>query len=381
VSRGVGMEQARGLEDLIGGIYDAAVDPDLWTEAIARVVDAVGCRTGVFYEHDTATHQSQPLGFHRFNTDFIGDYVAHYGALDPWNARVMQWPVGLAAPTYALMPEDEFRRTEFYQDYLRRTGVFYGLGGLVERADGRVAVFGVQRNYEDGRFPEESVALVGALMPHLKRAYRMNRAMLRVRGDRAILEETLHLMAQPVLIVDREGRLVFANSSAARLLATGDGIKLADERIAAAHRDDKAALTALLHPLSDEAPKVIALRRPGRKRSLVVQAVPLRSDGRWETTGRVALLIEAEPPQIPSLDHLASAFSLTSAEAKLWSGLAAGATLAEIAQRQQTSVNTLRVHLGRLFAKLGVHRQADLVRLALEHRPPESKLERNRAQP
>ncbi len=75
------------------------------------------------------------------------------------------------------MPEDEFRRTEFYQDYLRRTGVFYGLGGLVERADGRIAVFGVQRGYEDGRFPAETVSLVGALMPHLKRAYRMQSAV------------------------------------------------------------------------------------------------------------------------------------------------------------------------------------------------------------
>jgi len=368
VSRGVGMEQARGVEDLIGGIYDAAADPELWSDAIGRIVEATGCRTGVFYEHDLSTHQSQPLGFHQFNTEFMRDYVAHYGALDPWNARVMHWPVGVCAPTYVLMPEDEFRRTEFYQDYLRRTGIFYGLGGLVERAEGRVAVFGVQRSYEDGRFPEESVALVGALMPHLKRAYRMNRAMLRVRQDRAVLEETLHLVAQPVLIVDRTGAVVFANGAAARLLAAGDGIKLSGNGISAVHRDDKAALTALLDPLNTAAPQVIALRRPGRKRPLVVQAVPLRCDGRWEATGRVALLIEAEPAQARPLDHLAAAFSLTGAEAKLWSGLAAGATLAEIARRQQTSVNTLRVQLGRVFAKVGVHRQADLVRLALEHR-------------
>ena len=95
MSRGSGMEQARGVEDLIGGIYDAAADPELWSDAIARIVEATGCRTGVFYEHDLATHQSQPLGFHRFNTEFMQEYVAHYGALDPWNSRVMNWPVGV----------------------------------------------------------------------------------------------------------------------------------------------------------------------------------------------------------------------------------------------------------------------------------------------
>ena len=365
MSRGIGMEQAREVEDLIGGIYDAAVDPDLWPEAIARIVEAVGCCTGVFYEHDMGTHQSRPLGFHRFDTEFMGDYIAHYGALDPWNSRVMQWPVGVAAPTYVLMPDDEFRRTEFYQDYLRRTGVFYGLGGLVERADGRMAVFGVQRSYEGGRFPTESVELVGALMPHLKRAYRMNTALAQARQERASLEETLHLVPQPVLIVDREARLIFANGAAERLLAAGDGIRLSAGRIATAHRDDQTALAALLQPLTEDAPRIAVLRRPAGKRSLLVHAVPLRSDGQWAVAGRMALLIEAEPVA-PSIAHLAVAFGLTKAEAKLWSGLVGGATLSDIAVRQRTSINTLRVQLGRLFAKVGVHRQADLVRRAME---------------
>jgi len=366
VSRGIGMEQARAVEDLIGGIYDAAADSELWSDVIARIVEATGCRTGVFYEHDIATHQSRPLGFYRFNTEFMRDYVAHYAALDPWNARVMQWPVGVAAPTYALMPEHEFRRTEFYQDYLRRTEVFYGLGGLVDRADGRMAVFGVQCSYEDGHFPVESVELIGTLMPHLKRAYRMNTALARAQHDRATLEETLHLLSQPVLIVDRAGNVVFANGAAARLLTAGDGIRFKDGQVTAAHRDDQVTLAALLHPLQDDAPRIAVLRRPGNKRSLLVQAIPLRSEGQWAAAGRMALLIEAEPLPAPSLDHLAAAYGLTKAEARLWSGLAAGATLSEIALRQRISINTLRVQLGRLFAKVGVHRQTDLVRRALE---------------
>lgn len=370
MSRGLGMEQAGGVEDLIGGIYDAAADPELWPAAIARIVEATGCQTGVFYEHDLATHQSQPLGFHRFNTEFMQEYVAHYGALDPWNARVMQWPVGIAAPTYVLMPEDEFRRTEFYQDYLRRTGAFYGLGGLVERADGRIAVFGVQRGYEDGRFPVETVDLVGALMPHLKRAYRMHSAVGRALRDRETLEETLRVVPQAVLIVGRDSRLVFANRAAERMLAEADGIRLVSGRLTAAHRDDQASFAALFNPLGalEGSGAVAALRRPRHRRPLLVQAVPLRSHGRWNAAGRIVLLIDADPPPHPSPDRLAALFGLTSAEARLWADLITGATLAEISGRRQVSVNTLRVQLARLFAKVGVHRQADLVRRAMELR-------------
>lgn len=370
VSRGIGMEQAREVEDLIGGIYDAAADPDLWSNAIARIVEATGCQTGVFYEHDVTTHQSQPLGFHRFNTEFMQDYVAHYGALDPWNARVMQWPVGVAAPTYALIPDDEFRRTEFYQDYLRHMEVFYGLGGLVERADGRIAVFGVQRGYEAGRFPSDSVALVGALMPHLKRAYRMHSAIGRAQRDRETFEETLRVVPQSVLIVDRDARLVFANRAAERMLDAADGIRLVSGRLTAAHREDRVAFAALFNPLGavEGTGTVAALRRPRNRRPLLVQAVPLRVHGRWDPAGRVVLLIDVDPLPPPSSERLAALFGLTAAEARLWADLATGATLAEISHRRQVSVNTLRVQLARLFNKVGVHRQADLVRRAMELR-------------
>jgi DNA-binding CsgD family transcriptional regulator len=362
------MEQAHAVEDLIAGIYDAAADPEQWSAVIGRIVEATGCRSGVLYEHDLTTHQSQPLGTHRLNTEFMRDYVAHYAALDPWNARVQSWPVGVTAPTYVLMPDHEFRRTEFYQDYLRATGIFYGLGGLVERADGRIAVFGVQRGYEDGRFDADAVALIATLMPHLKRAYRMQTAIGRARRERETFEETLRVVPQSVLIADRDARLVFANRAAERLLGAGDGIRLLSGRLFAAHRGDQAAFAALFNPLGavEGSGAVAALRRPSNHRPLLVQALPLRLQGKWDPNGRVVLLIDVDPPRRLSPDRLSALFGLTAAEARLWADLAAGLTLADIAGHRRVSVNTLRVQLAGVFNKVGVHRQADLVRRAME---------------
>jgi DNA-binding CsgD family transcriptional regulator len=82
------------------------------------------------------------------------------------------------------------------------------------------------------------------------------------------------------------------------------------------------------------------------------------------------LLIDVDPPRRLSPDRLAALFDLTAAEGRLWADLAGGATLAEIAGRRRVSVNTLRVQLARVFNKVGVHRQTDLVRRALELREP-----------
>jgi DNA-binding CsgD family transcriptional regulator len=368
LSWGVGMGQMTTVEDLAGGLYDAAVEPELWCGAIGRIVEAVHCRSGVLYEHDRRSNVSSALGFHEFNPEFMRDYEAYYGAIDPWNAKVKHWPVGLAAPTYVLMQDNEFRRTEYYQDFLRHSGVFYGLGGVVERTPDRMAVFGTQCSYEDGRFDAEHVALVGALMPHLRRAYRIHAAISDAKRDRQTLQEALHVVQQPVLIVEGDARLVFANQAAQRLLDAADGVKLADGRVVAAHRADQPGFAALLRPMDGTAATgiVAALRRPRQQRPLLVQAMPLRKNARWDGAGRVVLLIDSRIVRKPAPEKLAELYDLTPAEARLWADLAAGATLAEISARHRVSVNTLRVQLASLFHKVGVHRQADLVRRALE---------------
>jgi DNA-binding CsgD family transcriptional regulator len=366
LSWGVGMGHT--VEDLAGGLYDAAVAPELWCGAIGRIVEAVRCRSGVLYEHDVRSNVSAAIGFHEFNPEFMRDYEAYYGAIDPWNAKVMHWPVGVAAPTYLLMRDDELRRTEYYQDFLRLSGTFYGLGGVVERTPDRMAVFGAQCSYEDGRFDAEDVALVGALMPHLRRAYKIHSAIRDAKRDRQTLQEALHVVRQAVMIVESDGRLVFANQAAQRSMDAGDGIKLVDGRVTAAHRADQAAFAALLRPMNTPggAGGMAALRRPRHQRPLLVEAMPLRRNAQWDAADRVVLLIDSGTVRKPAPDRLADLYDLTPAEARLWSSLAAGATLAQIAARQRVSVNTLRVQLASLFRKVGVHRQTDLVRRALE---------------
>jgi DNA-binding CsgD family transcriptional regulator len=361
------MGNTLAVEDLTGRIYDAGLEPALWPDTLARIADAAQCRSSVLYEHEPATRRTFNLGYHRVDPKFMRDYEASVGAIDPWNVGALGCPAGRVAPTYALISDNDLRRTDFYQHYLRPTEIFYGLGGVVERSGGRMAIFGVQHTLGEGRFSSEASALIGTLMPHMGRAYRMHSTIRDARGRSETLEQALHVLRQAVLVVEQDGRIVFANLAAQRLLAARDGIKIEAGRVAAMHRGDHAGLAALLHPL--EAPKAgttITLRRPRNRIPLVVQATPLRPNRRWDAAGRLVLVIEMEVPPSRSFEHLAQSFALTAAEARLWSGLAAGATLVELAERSAVSVNTLRVQLLGLFRKVGVHRQADLVRLALE---------------
>ena len=121
---------------LLDKIYDAAASPERWDRAVAAMVEAAGCRTGIFYEYDAATQHSRPFGSFRLNFELLRDYESYYSKLDPWNRRYLAWPAGTMAPTYSLISDADFRRCEFYQDNLRHTGMFYGLGGVVDRTPG-----------------------------------------------------------------------------------------------------------------------------------------------------------------------------------------------------------------------------------------------------
>ena len=64
---------------------------------------------------------------------------------------------------------------------------------------------------------------------------------------------------------------------------------------------------------------------------------------------------------------------MTRKEAQLALALAGGATVANAAEGLRMAEGTARRHLAAIFARTGIHRQADLVRLILSlppsHRP------------
>jgi DNA-binding CsgD family transcriptional regulator len=354
------------LETLIGGIYDAAAEPVLWNDVMTRLVRKTNARSGIFYDHDSATRRAGVLGAVGFDPYYVRQYEDYYASLDPWHKRGQGRPLGEVAQTAGMLSDAELRRTEFYQDHLRPQGVFYAMGGPVMRMGARMAVFGIQSSYETGVFTPETETLIRNLMPHFRRAYRLQEALDSVRREGMEFEATLHLLPQPVLVVDHEARLLFANTAGARLLGEGTLLRHVAGRIRAAHRGDVAALSRALQPVPQDREGVgsLALRRTGEKRPAILRVTPLRRRNRAEWSGRIALMVEL-PPAPRGLDSWAAAFHLSPAETRLWTALRAGRRLIDIAEESGVSLNTVRVQLRSLFQKTGVHRQTDLLRLAL----------------
>ena len=77
-----------------------------------------------------------------------------------------------------------------------------------------------------------------------------------------------------------------------------------------------------------------------------------------------ALILVSDPDcavQVPA-ERLARALGLTAAEVRIGVAVGAGSSIAAYAETAQLSINTARWTLKQAMAKLGAHRQTDLVR-------------------
>jgi DNA-binding CsgD family transcriptional regulator len=120
---------------------------------------------------------------------------------------------------------------------------------------------------------------------------------------------------------------------------------------------------------ADDAGGTLPLPRPWPRKALTAVVTPLPAttplaDLAFDLSRPAALLLINDPDRAVPLpaERLASAFGLTSAEAKLAAALATGTSLSDYADAAQITIGTARWYLKQALAKTGAHRQSELVR-------------------
>lgn len=350
--------------DIAPRLYRAATGEEEWSTIVADIAASCGGSSGLLYDCDAGSGSAALLGQHNLDPQAIAAYESHYNRVDIWHQRAQMLPAGRVIGTDSLIGDAELLRSEFYCDHLRPQDLFYGAGATILRRPRRVVLFGIQRGRRPGAFTATELRALQSLMPHIRRSLAIARRLNRVPGLRDHVAALLAHSSSPAMLVDAQLRLHYANDATAQLFATGGGLRLRDGGIAALREADTRKLRQAVrramgmvdgNGLGD----MLWLTRQDRP-PLQVAVVPL--SGQAGAGGRAMLLVNA--PEEDGLAALARHYRLTPAEARLLGGLAAGQDLAAFAARQEVSVNTLRIHLRRLFAKTGTHRQAQLIQLA-----------------
>lgn len=187
--------------------------------------------------------------------------------------------------------------------------------------------------------------------------------------------ELLDAFPMGIILLTGTGRVLGTNRPAERILDHRDGLSVQGHRLNAADAEHTAELNDLVRSIAangttdpPDGGNAACLPRPSGRRPLQILVRRLGHDG--ESAGRrrapVALFVTDpdERVEIP-IPRLRRIYGLTRSEARIASRIVAGLRPESVAAEVGVQVNTVRMHLKRIFAKTGTRRQSELVRLLL----------------
>jgi DNA-binding CsgD family transcriptional regulator len=368
------MSREREINDLIGAIYDAALNPQLWPETLAGIRKAVGGDVSVLFSRDSSLSMNycEASAIDGWSPDMLAPYYEHFGSIDTRTPFVASTPTGAVYADDRQMSFAAVEKSEIYQDFFRPLGLGYGLATPLFRTGGRHGLISIHRKVCSGNFTPESISLLEKLAPHVVRSLQINRQMQRAREAALGLQVTLDHFPLAVLLVDERCCVRHMNAKAEQMLRetnspfgvvksvlVGNTIRSSEDM----RRQIRYAFTTATD-LSSNPTNLLLLQRPDGSVGASAMIVPVRNcvDLAVMSERLVAIFI-SDPSKSHQIDSelLIQQFGLTTAEASLAAELAAGANLAEVADVRSVSIETVRSLLKRAMAKTSTHSQGQLI--------------------
>ncbi|MGK9231849.1 helix-turn-helix transcriptional regulator [Inquilinus limosus] len=176
VSSAGGRADEPQLLRLIDLIYEAGTGSEDWFAVLRRLGQALGGDAVVLRRIGLKAPSPATLATET-DPDYVERYHAHYHKLLPLLPVLPRLTPGAAFAHSALIPDAEYRRTEFYNDFMRPQGKDHGLYWVdFERRD-LSAMLSVWRPRRRPDWDDVQIRMLRLIGPHLSRALRIERGL------------------------------------------------------------------------------------------------------------------------------------------------------------------------------------------------------------
>ncbi len=304
-------------------------------------------------------------------------YRDHYHSVDLWMKGMRSAPLGLAHSMEALVPDRELYQSEIYNDFMKPAGRRYALGLTLEAGGSRFIVVLV-RHKAEGDFDGHDSRALERVGGFLKRTLTTQRHLSELEGNTMATSAVLDQSGRAVMLLDRHGKVIHANTIGAGMLAAEDHVGSRRGQLAAMSRTDEPKLRRMVEAAIAQPGEPLFVTLAGAKSGRSVtgsvagvadRPAPTLDLGAARAAAIVILTDQARRAAVPP-KQLGSVFGLTAQEARTASLLLSGLDLTGVASRLSIGRETVRYHLKSLFAKTGTHSQRELVQHMSAALPP-----------
>ena len=367
------MRNDEQLSALIGDIYDAALDPALWVDALAKCAQFVGGPAALLVSRDTADPSHSAAYYSGFDPHFKQRIVEKYVRIDPLMMGHIFARIGEPIAFTDIIPNREVRRARAYREWGRPQGLIDVLNVALDKSATSAALFSVFRHKRDGRIDDEMRRCMRLILPHIRRAVLTGRVIGLQTAKAATFADTLDGLRAGMFLVDASGCIVHANVRGHALLAEGHLLhSVRGKLIARDGRADQALHEVFVAAGSGDAAvgtkgiSVSLMKRDGGR--FVAHVLPLTSGARRRDGARyaaaAALFVHKAALEVPSPpEAIAKTFKLTPSELRVLLAIVEVGGVAETADALGIGPGTVKTHLLRVFGKTGTSCQVELVKL------------------
>ncbi|UWQ15129.1 helix-turn-helix transcriptional regulator [Aliiroseovarius sp. M344] len=369
---------AQELSDLIGLVYDSALEKNQWQSLITRVTEMFPG----FFGWTSSFHNEYWLGM--YTADGFNDLL-----LERWDAertdedrvftempdelndmrrvqRTRQKPVlGGILKSRDVFSDDELHSFNFYQQKMKPMGIGHWVGLAFAVSGPRYATIAfaeidampVEKDYEG------IYRLLELLSQHVVRAMRISRALHLAKQSAEAFQGFLDVMALPLVVCDADGIVQFGNKAGQRMIARGGVLKVRKGGgIALRHSYETKWLYRCFRDLeAEKQPTGLRLEDDAGPISLCVAPFHPRMTDQlqadrdiFENRTLFAIFAGTQGETAVNPGLLQDVFALTKREAEVSSHIVTGKTPAEIAKLTGRAEKTIRNQVQAVLEKVGV---------------------------
>jgi DNA-binding CsgD family transcriptional regulator len=371
------MSEDNELSCVVGRIYDAALDPGLWTDALAGIAEFVGGQAGALGSKDMVNKFLSVDYRIGLDLQYMRMHSEAYREFDSL-AAVQLFDVGQVVSLPELAPYDDDCEGRCCQEWVlpHRPGDI--AGAVLERPGKRCTFLSVVRSEANDMVDDEMRRRMALVAPHARRAVRIGKAIDQKAKEAAIFTAVLDSLSAGLFLIDANRRLVHANAAGRELLGADDFLRSIGGRLVARDRKINRTLQDIFADGGDLeiGSKCIPLLLTAQEGEChVAHVLPLgagarRRVGAPRTVAAAVFVCRTTLETSSSPDVIRRAYQLTPTELRVLLAIVNIGGVPEVATALGVSDSTIKTHVGRLFDKTGAGRQADLVKLVVGFSTP-----------
>jgi DNA-binding CsgD family transcriptional regulator/PAS domain-containing protein len=365
---------------IVERIYDCALRPDLWPEAMKLMCEELGFVASAAVAVDFETNEQWHLA--EWNTSpeyqkllvekFAADSARMFKAALSFHKSIDE-PFTLSRAGFDM---ELYYRSPMYLEWAKPQHYGDAINAVVLHDKSRFGTIAVVQHERNGFVSDRQVEAMRLLIPHLRRAVTigdfMNLKLVELQSFSSVLDQ----LAMGVAVVDPQSRCIRANRAASNMLRDGAPIMLTAGRLSCAFQPAALELARAVASAAAGETRLGSVAIPlsrGNDAPAIAYVLPLANESMRPQVfpgAAAAVFVVTAGDRHVDIAAVGKAYDLTPAEVRLLTHIVNGLSLDDASKELGVAPTTGRTHLYRVFSKTGVKRQSDLVRLALTMVPP-----------